>query len=180
MSSEDSLVLRQPWPALLEAEDAHIYDALMRGSAQHASIEFGGFLTNHLAHGVLALRSLGASADRIRDFADAYASRLEPPSDDDDENGDRWNPTKIATLRGTRRHFSALYRHFEHEIATDGDDGYAALHRHLGVLIDGLAGAAFHALIHAGYAAAARLPRLTAEALACELFAVRVPARPPL
>ena len=44
-------------------------------STQHYNIEYQGFLSNHLAHGVVALELLGASEKRIDLFADEYIEK---------------------------------------------------------------------------------------------------------
>ena len=60
---------------------AAAHDAIEHAGRHH--IEFGGFLSNHLAHGAIALAFLGGetadSAGRIAEFMAAYAPRLEPP-----------------------------------------------------------------------------------------------------
>ncbi|GLE05834.1 hypothetical protein PINS_up015015 [Pythium insidiosum] len=39
-------------------------------------MEYDGYLSNHLLHGVVALRDLKASPDRIDKFANTYTQKL--------------------------------------------------------------------------------------------------------
>jgi hypothetical protein len=41
----------------------------------HYNVEYGGFLSNHLAHGVIAFERMGAGDDRIEQFANEYKEK---------------------------------------------------------------------------------------------------------
>ncbi len=72
-------------------------------------MEYGRFLANHLCHGVIALYKLGASEDKIADFAKAYAAeKLElrdqgPTQKAQDDRGSEAKSEKdIAAIFGKR------------------------------------------------------------------------------
>jgi hypothetical protein len=48
----------------------NVVEALLNDQAYH--IEFNGFLTNHVKHAVVALKGLGASPQRIKEYYDTY------------------------------------------------------------------------------------------------------------
>ena len=45
-----------------------VKEFLLETSQYH--IEYRGFLSNHVAHGIIALAKLGATKERIREFVD--------------------------------------------------------------------------------------------------------------
>lgn len=56
----------------------HALAVLRDHGSQRWEIEFGGFLTNHLWHGVVALAALGASGKLVDDFVAEYTQKLQP------------------------------------------------------------------------------------------------------
>ncbi len=54
-----------------EKKALNVMETLLNDQAYH--IEFNGFLTNHVKTGVIALKRLGASPQRIQEFYDSYA-----------------------------------------------------------------------------------------------------------
>jgi len=64
---------------------------LLRQHGRNAyHIEYGGYLSNHMQHGLVALHRLGAAPDTLARFAEAYSEHsirghgLEPPHREDD------------------------------------------------------------------------------------------------
>ena len=51
---------------------------LVQNSTAKYFIEYGGFLSNHISHGIIALHRLGAPPSRIQRFVDWYERKLEP------------------------------------------------------------------------------------------------------
>ena len=70
-------------------------------AARHA-IEYGGFLSNHATHGIVALAMLDAPATLIDEFVGGYAQRLEPREETPPADGLGLART-IERLRGRRR-----------------------------------------------------------------------------
>ena len=124
-------------------------------------IEWGGFLTNHLSHGVYALWQLGAPAPLVSRYRALYVARLSrlpaplPPPPP---------PASAALLLGQRREYAPLLYLYRGEVRALGVGG--ALAARLPRLLPGLAGAALHGLIHCGVAARRGQSWLVAEGLA--------------
>jgi hypothetical protein len=174
---------------------SHARALLLQNDTKRWSIECGGYLTNHLWHGVLALAALGADDAYLDLFVERYSQRLErsqatpraaaaaaPGGDEpvalEAPSGDTGDCSSVAGAGaqepqllplGTRTRFTAHVRAFRREVACGGGisqgpflgggggaGASTAASRHhvagttLGRLLDGLAGAAFHALIHTG------------------------------
>ena len=110
-------------------------------------IEFGGFLTNHLTHGLIALHSLGSPASLIQRFVAEYQLKLlpRPPLPTPTTSSP---PSTVAEL-GLRGDFHALCQAYDRATAgLSASELRGAVCEHLGLLLDGLGGAAFHAFIH--------------------------------
>ncbi|KAK2185664.1 hypothetical protein NP493_227g03073 [Ridgeia piscesae] len=59
--------------------DNDLLSILTANSTEKYYIEYKGFLSNHLSHGIIALHRLGASRERIERFIDIYSRRLDRP-----------------------------------------------------------------------------------------------------
>jgi len=108
--------------------------------------EYRGGLSNHLPMALVALKRLGAGADRLAGFAATYSRRLEPaPPATPWPAGDAW-----AARLGDRAAWPAYRALFAdwlwHEGAAD------VLPQVLPALMSGCAAAAFHGLIRTAYA----------------------------
>jgi hypothetical protein len=128
--------------------------ARLRAHGRHRwHIEFGGFLSNHLWHGVVALAAVGADIGYIDAFIADYTDKLEPaqtvahsalPLD-----------KQIVEL-GRRQHFDEMVEVFSRSASHTGESSCGLVTPRLLVLpslrrlLDGLGGAAFHAVIHLG------------------------------
>ena len=68
-------------------------------------IEYGGFLANHLSHGIIALQRLGATSERIERFVKWYTPKLV------DQNADKADARDVDALRGERVAFYKILDH---------------------------------------------------------------------
>ncbi|KAF1795559.1 protein of unknown function DUF4243 [Phytophthora cactorum] len=128
-----------------------------------------------LLHGVVALFDLGASEEKIEDFAQSYSTKLEEekPSHQDvtqpDVRAKLLQESKLTfesahDLLGKRQNFDGLLALYSGQVQELGIDG--AVKKHLPVLVGGLAGALLHSIIQLGYAYRIGGERLVAEGLA--------------
>ncbi|OWZ24223.1 Proteasome subunit beta type-6 [Phytophthora megakarya] len=138
-------------------------------------MEYGGYLSNHLLHGVVALFDLGASEEKIEDFAASYCTKLEKkqPNHQDVTQSDArakvLQQSKLTfdsahKLLGKRQNFDGLLALYATEVQELGID--ETVKKHLPVLVGGLAGALLHSIIQLGYAYHVGGERLVAEGLA--------------
>ena len=98
--------------ARLQPRDA---ERVREVAARHA-IEYGGFLSNHATHGIVALAMLGAPATLIDEFVGGYAHRLEPKEEPPPADGLGLTHA-IERLRGRRLEFGTLVALMEKELA---------------------------------------------------------------
>jgi len=119
-----------------------------------------GRLSNHLPMALVALHALGASDDRLIEFADRYRSRLAPLTDDEGVGSfDAW-----LAARGRPGAYGPVRAYLGPLVEHDGTE--AVVHRHLPHLVDGLSGAAFHGIIRLAYALESASPARVAAGLA--------------
>ena len=59
-------ILLQLENQIMSSVDVHPF--LQETSSQKYHIEYRGFLSNHVAHGIIALAKLGATKERIQEF----------------------------------------------------------------------------------------------------------------
>jgi len=127
-----------------------LIESLLNDRSYH--IEFNGHLTNHSKHAVIALAGLGASAERIKSYYDAYAKRtpygpgLEAPKASShvisEENWERF--------LGKRTSYSSYCHFFDRREKELGLD--ALLRQYIPTLLPGWVGSFTHAAIHLGWA----------------------------
>lgn len=110
------------------------------------SPEYGGGLTNHLSMGLRALSALGASDQRLVEFAEASLPVLEPL-----RRQEATEVTHESFARSLRRPpaFTGFRTLFERELRALGRT--EALRKYLPTLLPGIAAAGFHALIRTAY-----------------------------
>ncbi|KAK1948150.1 hypothetical protein P3T76_000440 [Phytophthora citrophthora] len=148
---------------------------MRRWSTLRYRMEYGGYLSNHLLHGVVALLDLGASEDKITEFAENYSTKLEEEEPDHqdvmqpDVRAKYLQETQLTfesahELLGERQNFDGLLALYAAEVQDFGVD--QTLKKHLPVLVGGLAGALLHSIIQLGYAYHIGGDRLVAEGLA--------------
>ncbi|KAF1329507.1 Proteasome subunit beta type-6, partial [Globisporangium splendens] len=162
----------------LTAQDLQ-HEWIDRYSTKKFHMEYSGYLSNHLLHGVVALHELGATKHQIDDFAEHYAkTKLEPVApehkdpyevatvDEISSDQDAVVPSaeRVQKLLGKREDFDVLLAFYAHEVKLLGTDG--AVKKHLPALVGGLSGALLHGLIQLGYAYHIGGYRLIAEGLA--------------
>jgi hypothetical protein len=121
---------------------------------------YGGYLANHLPMALAALDAMGADDPRLRDYAQAYASRLEPLV-----------PARLAIAEGAERDhlgcdaaFPAWVDYFSARIAARGAE--PVLREWMDRLLAGAGSGAFHGLIRLAYATEIGSDRESAHALA--------------
>ena len=110
--------LPPPQPARPRAAAAtgdDIAALLERHGSAAWDIEFGGFLTNHLTHGLIALHSLGSPASLIQRFVAEYQLKLlpRPPLPTPTTSSP---PSTVAEL-GLRGDFHALCQAYDRATA---------------------------------------------------------------
>ncbi|KAG7375858.1 Proteasome subunit beta type-6 [Phytophthora pseudosyringae] len=139
-------------------------------STLHFRIEYGGYLSNHLLHAAVALHELGASEQKIADYAAHYTQKLEgegPDHEDVVEHAatvELLSDEEVQALLGKRQKYDALLAYYAQDVKKLGVDG--AVRKHLPHLFGGLAGALLHGIIQLGYALHIGGDRLVAEGLA--------------
>jgi hypothetical protein len=126
--------------------------------------EYRDQLSNHLPMALHALHMLGADGARLQDFHKRYAQRF----------GDRRAPAPVPAsppavtdwtrLVGQPDAYASLRASFDAALRAEGRD--AVLRSALPLLVNGVAGAAFHGLIRTGHAIEVGHPGELAGALA--------------
>lgn len=112
-------------------------------------IEYDGFLFNHVAHGIIALQSLGAEHERMRQFVTWYERRLvrrEDHLERPPRAGAEVAGSEVAGLLGTQRGFYTLLRHYQDQLQSKHHSDVTSLLRvEFPQLSEGLAGGCFTA-----------------------------------
>ncbi|XP_053377520.1 uncharacterized protein LOC123529487 isoform X2 [Mercenaria mercenaria] len=144
-----------------------IASVLDKNSTEKFFIEYNGFLSNHLTHGVIALHRLGVPSERIERFIQWYSPKLESTTSDviDDR--------PVEELKGKRVAYYSILKHFEHllrEKYKTVDDLIKNEYPHVS---NGLAGSALHGTIHLGYGYSVRNERIILEGLAYTFHSYR-------
>ncbi|KAE9360511.1 hypothetical protein PF008_g1785 [Phytophthora fragariae] len=122
-------------------------------------MEYSGYLSNHLLHGVVALFDLGASEEKIEDFVESYSTKLEEVEFNHEDvtqpgarakllQGSKLTLEGSWALLGQRDNFDGLLALYAVEVEELGIDG--AVKKHLPGLVGGLAGALLHSIIQLG------------------------------
>lgn len=140
---------------------------LLENSTDKFFIEYGGFLSNHMSHGLVALNRLGADENRLSKFIRWYEAKLDHkekyPEDDDSSVVE----SDIDGLLGKRAKYYSLLRHYEKLLqATYGGDLNQMVAGVFPKLARGMVGSALHGLIHTGYGLVANNAKLVCEGLA--------------
>ncbi|HEY8538857.1 MAG TPA: questin oxidase family protein [Steroidobacteraceae bacterium] len=99
-------------------------------------------MANHLPMALIALDRMGATPDRMEEFANRYARRLVR------RNIDK-HLLDPATSLGVRNNFEGVLAYFEHRISELG--AASVLRQWIPSLLPGVAASAFHALIRLAY-----------------------------
>lgn len=154
-------------PADAPALRAHLVDAA------RFDAEYGASLSNHLPMVLVALARLGASDERLAEFAQHYVQRLHAaPAAEPWPDGDAWR-AHLGRPRAWPLYRSLFRDWMRHEGPAD------LLAQALPVLMAGVGAAAFHGPIRVAYALAANQADELADALAywaCRWFPLGKPA----
>lgn len=130
-------------------------------------IEYDGYLTNHLAHGIIALHRLGVPDERIERFIQWYTPKLEPPTyDKEDERS-------VGELKGERVAFYSILQHYESLLKTKYKSIDELVKNEYPKVSTGMSGSALHGTIHLGYGYAVNSEKIILEGLAYTFHSYR-------
>ena len=147
--------------------DAGVHSILKENGINRYHIEYEGFLSNHMTHGVIALSKIGAEKKRITQFVDWYSKKLESSTtmrneEIKNECNDVSEPTK-----GSREMYYTTYDLYMRLLREQYDGSMSALiSEEFPGLIMGMIGSALHGLIHLGYGFAAESDNVVCEGMA--------------
>ncbi len=120
-------------------------------------IEHGGYFSNHLCHGIIALYRLNAPEDKIAAFTKAYSDQNLEIRDQgksqkiqDDRGRESKSEEDIAALLGKRTRFYDLIKHYK----SKGQESASIdnlLASEFPKMMNGTISAVLHPLIHTGY-----------------------------
>lgn len=126
---------------------------LLKNSTERFYIEYGGYLFNHMSHGIVALARLGASTERLQRFVDWYKPRLEEA----ESFRDGAKIVDSAGLLGAKKSYYALLDNYKWQLnGKFGGSMENLIADQFPKLFPGLLGAALHGCIHLGYGYAAK------------------------
>ena len=149
----------------MQASD--LQTALTENSFDRYYAEYSGFLFNHLAHGAIAINRLGGEKRHLDQFVQNYVKHLEPKGGPTHRNHPELPGVPVSELKGKYRGFYTILQHYkdllEGQYGGSIDD---VIRGEFPGLIQGMAGAALHGLIHLGYGFSASTPHLVCEGLA--------------
>ncbi|TRY61798.1 hypothetical protein TCAL_14951 [Tigriopus californicus] len=118
-------------------------------------VEYLGFRSNHLCHAAVALYELKASKEYFHSYLNHYQKRLEAkensPTHHSQKDADL-DSLGVPELLGRRKNYYQILEHFDS--LTTGSDPLSweeLVKREFTELALGIAGSAFHPLIHIGY-----------------------------
>ncbi len=137
---------------------------LLDNSTDKFYIEYGGYLSNHIAHGCIALYMLGASEARILKFAEDYCKELEPK--ENHCHADNKDFQSIKEYRGKHVGFYTIFNNFDNLLGTKYSTIEELLESEIPQLLPGMLGAALHGIIQMGYGLQAGTDRTVLEGLA--------------
>lgn len=140
---------------------------LLNNSTDQFYIEYGGYLVNHMSHGIVALARMGADTERIETFVRWYLPRLEEKDMHHNDDDDDVKVIDYDGLLGARKSYYALVDDYKTQLNEKfGGSLENLIADNFPKLFPGLLGSALHGIIHLGYAYAARQSQLVCEGLA--------------
>ncbi|KAL4227137.1 hypothetical protein ACF0H5_015110 [Mactra antiquata] len=152
----------------MSVSEKDIHDILLDNSTQKHFIEYNGFLSNHLSHGIVALYRLGMSRDRLQHFISWYDKRLEPATND------LLDDSPVLELKGKRVSFYNILKYFEDLLNNKYNKNVDALIlNEYPKVSEGLGSSALHGTIHLGYGYAVNNERIILEGLAYTFHSFR-------
>ena len=122
-----------------------------------------GLFFNHMAHGLVALKRLGAPEKALEN----YGSQLDSPEKYQQEDN-CFNPgSGVQELVGKRKGYFFLVDHYERLLKEEYSDSLEKIIRkEFPKLKAGVGASALHGLIHVGYGYTARSAKIVCEGLA--------------
>ena len=143
---------------------------LLENSARKFFIEWGGFRSNHMSHGIVALHMLGASQEYLERFARRYQNTLVPAQRHGEEfrsSSDLQSAMTLKALLGRRGKYYVVLDHYEAMLKDKyGGDYEEMIKGEFPGLSLGMVGSALHGLIHTGYGLVAKSAQCVCEGMA--------------
>lgn len=151
----------------MKSSPSAVAQALLSNNAY--DIEFNGYLSNHAKHAIVALDKLGAPDERIQEYWDQYTTltpyhlelhKVETKWEDvrtDDVTDDDW-----TKWRGQKVHWQKMVQYLNSK-ANSSD---VLVKKYAPNLLQGMAGALTHGIIHLGWGIDAKNSWMTVEGLA--------------
>jgi len=119
---------------------------LLQQNREEFHVNYHGYLSNHLPMALISLFEMGATSQRLHDYANSYTARLEPSI----PSMNFINSSNWKNYLGTN-HFLKDYREFFASEKERLITFKALLKEYLPILIPGCVGGAFHPLLYLGY-----------------------------
>jgi len=143
-----------------------VLEELIEQNDSQFNIEFSGYLSNHLLHGLVALYKLGASSARLKEFFTVYShNQLEEVIPSQHEiNKSNWKE-----FLGKKRGYRDYCDFFQSEASLKGTN--EMINEYFPQLMEGLSGAAFHGLIQLGYAIESGIDKIICSGFAYLAYA---------
>jgi len=119
-------------------------------------MEKGGYLSNHMSHGLIALGNLGASEERLNNFGAIYRSqrvyghKLEQAQDYDKSTIESLE--QLLELRGKYKNFLGIAEYFKQEVDSGSITAKGLVQKYLPYVVEGMSGRLLHPMITLGYA----------------------------
>eukprot|EP01084_Bolivina_argentea_P169470 293780_1 len=135
-------------------------------SIKNYYIEYNGYRSNHLAHGIIALHRLNADNETILSFMKYYSNKLEIPTNDLlQQQLSNWH--SIDTYLGQRSNYYGIFNMFENDLdIVYNNDIKHLVQTRFPLLSSGISGAAFHGIIHLGYGMSINNTQIILEGIA--------------
>ncbi|TDH70912.1 hypothetical protein CCR75_002929 [Bremia lactucae] len=156
--------LRTPTAELIHQKLTNDYSTL------RYKIEYNNYMSNHILHAVVALYELGASEQKIVEYAEHYTQKLEAESPDHEDVVKNAATAVVLSsqdaqaLLGKRQEYDALLAYYARDVKKFGAED--AVRKHLSHLFSGMGGALLHGIIQLGFSYYFFDERLVSEGLA--------------
>ena len=156
-------------PDTISRYESEFLDVLHDNITSEFHIEYTGYLSNHILHGVIALHRLGASTDRLVNFVNWYKDHLKKPEGITSRTQTKPEERTANIIREKQDYYHLLeYYTNKFETVYDHDDTKldVLVREEFDTLHDGLVGSAMHGIIQLGYGYSCRSPDTVCEGLA--------------
>jgi len=167
-------------PAIRKSVPTMNYNMILSPTAQDLlsdgtyDIEFFGFLSNHAKHAIVALKGLNAPEERIKEYWDRYTSEtpygipLHRVSQPNWRDVTPSSSLEFREWRGRKKNWQEQQAMMWQEMKQKGGGENAVddvVREYAPELLDGIAGALMHGIIHLGWGIDAGSPWMVAEGL---------------